>query len=87
MPLHVASASICEDLIEICVGDIVDCQKNGYVIIIIYAKGLPQSGVWLESLSAHFGRLGKELPPVVTISINASPDEADLLEKALSSVT
>ncbi|MGV8935776.1 MAG: hypothetical protein ACOH2J_01535 [Allorhizobium sp.] len=84
MPPHVASPSMCENLIEISVGDIIDYRKNGYEVVIVGIEDLPQGGVWLDSLKASFARLGKDLPPVVTISISATADETDLLDRALS---
>jgi len=85
MPPHVAKFESCERLIEVSVGDLVDYRKNGYDVVIAAVGDLPQQGVWLDAMASCYARLRKDMPPVVTISSDASASDADALETALTS--
>ncbi|MFB9949608.1 hypothetical protein ACFFP0_12155 [Rhizobium puerariae] len=87
MPPHVAKFESCERLIEVSVGDLIDYRKNGYDVVIAAVEDLPQQGVWLDAMTACFRKLGKDLPPVVTIRPDAAATDADLLETALAPAT
>lgn len=85
MPPHVAKPQSCERLVEMTVGDIVDYRKNGYAVVIAAVDDLPQMGVWIDQMKACFARLGKDMPPLVSLRSDVSADGADVLERALAS--
>ncbi|MEN3150027.1 hypothetical protein ABCW43_22245 [Neorhizobium sp. IRAMC:178] len=84
MPPHVAKPESCERLIEVSVGDLIDYRKNGYDVVIAAVEDLPQQGVWLDAMIACFKKVGKDVPPIVTIRSDATAVDADALDGALA---
>ncbi|CDZ60232.1 hypothetical protein [Neorhizobium galegae] len=84
MPPHVARLESCERLIEVSVGDLIDYRKNGYDVVIAAVEDLPQQGLWLDAMAACYKKVGKDMPPIVTIRSDATAADVDALDSVLA---